>query len=329
MRVRSGVHIILGFVLILLVASCQSTDNNQLSDDHRTVLTTPNHGNHAAVENSIVAIDTHFHVLPKFEFPAETERYVETVAHECEEAQVRMVIFLAEDAQWNAKGDPLGINESLKVAEMLSMREKPIQAKIVAACDPNKGLDEDKMKAVKAQFEEHRGDIVGFKCYTGYHGGPMDPGYQPFYRLAVEYDLPVIFHTGVTAWNTTDLADSKPLLFEKVAQKYPDMRIVLAHMGWPWHIDAAMVALRHPNVWVDLAGLYVGTSKPLDEMVQGGELCTLAGFTSINQLVEGLTLMDKYDRVLYGTDFPYVCQIPSYRKFIEALIPKEHHIKVF
>jgi len=48
----------------------------------------------------------------------------------------------------------------------------------------------------------------------------------------------------------------------------------------------------------------------------------------MNQLIEGLTMVNMYDRVLYGTDYPILPNAP-YRTFVEAVIPKEHHEKVF
>jgi len=157
----------------------------------------------------------------------------------------------------------------------------------------------------------------------------MDAGYQPYYDLALEHNLPVVFHTGDTAGNRYDPTDAHPLLVDAVARKHPDLRIVLAHMGWPWMKDAAFVAYRHPNVWIDLSGHYTSTSKALDEMLQSGELRTIADTPVISDLVENLIMINKYDRLLYASDFPVCNLMPSYRRFIEAVIPKEHHEKVF
>ncbi len=217
----------------------------------------------------------------------------------------------------------------MRVAKALAAWRKPIHSKIMTLADPNVGMDEQKMCAAKAQFEQYRSEIVGFKGYTGYAGSPLDPGYEPFYRLALENNLPVLFHSGVPPDSNADWSDCMPLMFDTLAQNYPDLRIIMAHMGWPWHVEAALVVMRHPNVWVDLSGLYVGYSAALDAMLDKGELYTLADMTIVSNLKEALTMLNRYDRVLYASDFQDVCRLASYRRFIEALIPREHHEKVF
>lgn len=228
------------------------------------------------------------------------------------------------------EGDPLGIKRNLRIARLLASRPKPKLAKVIGAADPAKGLSPTRMKAVKAQLDKHRSEIVALKCYIAYHGRPTDHGYEPFYKLALQYDLPVIFHTGDSWGDMSRALDSNPLLIDEIARKYPDMRIVLAHMGLPqWHIEAAVMMWRRPNVWVDLSGFYGGTDEPLLEMVRSGRPRTIPLSTIISDVQEGLTMVNKYDRVLYGLDAPLSVSMPAYREFIEALIPKEHHEKVF
>ncbi|MFC1792796.1 amidohydrolase family protein [Planctomycetota bacterium] len=285
------------------------------------------------------AIDTHVHAgrwdpndylpwMPSVVLDGSVEKAVEQLALTMEEARVEMVLLMGDNQDWNVKGDPLGIKRCLKVAEALSILEKPLQSKIIGAVDPSKGLNKTEMQAVKDQLDKHRDVIVSLKCYLGYHGDPMDPGYQPFYKLALDCNLPVIFHTGDTASNKTDLTKAHPLRVDEVARKYPKMRIVMAHMGNPWFTEAALTAWRHPNVWVDVSGWYVGSPKVLDEMVQSGLQTIPGGGFIMSDIIKALTFMNKYDRILYGSDYPIV-QMSSYRRFIEAVIPKEHHEKVF
>ncbi len=253
------------------------------------------------------------------------EKTVQLLAKEMEEANIGMVLLMGGVG---IEGDPLGIKRSLRIAKALAALPKPKQAKIIAAVDPSKGLSEAQMETVREQLHKHRDAIVAFKCYLGYLGAPTDPGYDPFYKLALEQGLPVIFHTGDSWGPKTRVLDAKPLLVDDIAGKYPELHIVLAHMGVPWHVDAAVMLWRHENVWVDLSGLYVGPSKPLDEMIASGQLRSIPGTTHMSDLIEALTWVDRYDRVLYGTDWA-LAEMPSYRRFIEAVVPEEHHVKVF
>ena len=63
-------------------------------------------------------------------------------------------------------------------------------------------------------------------------------------------------------------------------------------------------------------------------MVETGLRTIPGGGFILSDIIEALTFMNKYDRVLYGSDYPIV-QMSSYRRFIEAVIPKEHHARVF
>lgn len=287
------------------------------------------------------AIDTHVHVdrwdpneylslpwKPTVVLDGSVEKTVEQLEIEMVKAKVNMVLLMGDVNEWNAEGVPLGIKRCLRVAEVLSEHKNGLRAKVIGAVDPSKGLDTIAMQEVRSQIENHRDMIVALKCYLGYNGAPMDPGYQPFYQVAQDYNLPVIFHTGDTASNKTDLTKAHPLRVDEVVRNYPKMRIVMAHMGNPWFTEAALTAWRHPNVWVDVSGWYVGSPEILDEMVQTGLRTIPGGGFIMSSITEALTFMNKYDRVLYGSDYPIV-QMSSYRRFIEAVIPQEHHNKVF
>jgi predicted TIM-barrel fold metal-dependent hydrolase len=43
---------------------------------------------------------------------------------------------------------------------------------------------------------------------------------------------------------------------DRVATRFPDLKIVLAHMAHPWQIDCIAVIRKHPNVWADVSALH-------------------------------------------------------------------------
>ena len=49
-----------------------------------------------------------------------------------------------------------------------------------------------------------------------------------------------------------DLA--RPILLDRIAARHPHMKIVLAHVGWPWHLEAVAMALHKSNVYLDISG---------------------------------------------------------------------------
>lgn len=80
----------------------------------------------------------------------------------------------------------------------------------------------------------------------------------PVYAAAEELGLPILFHTGmvlVTPFDAEDDVDSnrmRPMQLDRAARRFPELRLVLAHMGMPWLEEAATMARFHPNVYIDI-----------------------------------------------------------------------------
>ena len=84
---------------------------------------------------------------------------------------------------------------------------------------------------------------------------PDDPMMDPIYKKCLEYNKPIMFHAGMS-WDPDCLIKySEPINFEEVAVKYPELRICLAHFGWPWAIETAMLCLKYPNVYTDTSAI--------------------------------------------------------------------------
>jgi predicted TIM-barrel fold metal-dependent hydrolase len=127
-----------------------------------------------------------------------------------------------------------------------------------ASIDPRKG----KMGAREARdLVEHHG-IRGFK----FHGimqdiHPADRIAYALYEVIAEHHLPVIFHTGHSGMGTgmrggggVRLKWGQPMLIDDVAVDFPDMKVILAHPGWPWVDESLSMALHKENVHIDLSG---------------------------------------------------------------------------
>ena len=280
------------------------------------------------------AIDVHMHVVgtpsdkasdrEKAFYLAPVEEKAQRLRQEMEKTGLAIVFLMGPVRSKVGLDDPLGVEENLRVAALAP------GVKVVGAANPKGGLSEDFMAAVRRQLQEHRKDIVALKCYLGYQGGPEDPGYQPYYRLAEECNLPVIFHTGDTWPTTADVRLAHPLGVDRIATQHPKMRIVLAHVGVPWHLDAAEVAWKNNNVWLDLSGLLLADDQSVGRMLKARSLPDVVPGLVLRDLRDALGYMNRYERLLYGTDGPVInCSMANYRRFIEAVIPEEHHRKVF
>ncbi len=83
---------------------------------------------------------------------------------------------------------------------------------------------------------------------------PNDRQYYPLYEKACELDIPVLLHMGTQYHAGTRIKYCHPLYMDDVAIDFPDLKIIIAHFGWPWTGDTIAVALRHKNVYFNIAG---------------------------------------------------------------------------
>ncbi len=74
---------------------------------------------------------------------------------------------------------------------------------------------------------------------------------RPVIEAALEEGLALWVHTSVYWVRTTPLTYEHPLHLDAVAARYPDLRIIAGHGGWPWIADMVAVSWRHPNLYVD------------------------------------------------------------------------------
>jgi uncharacterized protein len=128
---------------------------------------------------------------------------------------------------------------------------------------------------------------VGVKMsplYQNVH--PSDARCYEIYRYCVKHGLPILFHAGTSFVSGTPLDYSRPIHFDAVAVEFPDLHMVLAHLGHPWEGETISVIRRHANVYADLSALYY---RPWQF------------YNSMRLLVE----YGAHAKVVFGSDFPF------------------------
>ena len=100
----------------------------------------------------------------------------------------------------------------------------------------------------------------------GLRGIKLGPNYQNFdpvgddafrlYARAQELRLPILFHQGTSPVRFADLDYAHPRHIDRIATRFPELRIVIAHMAHPWQTDCIAVIRKHPNVWSDVSALH-------------------------------------------------------------------------
>jgi predicted TIM-barrel fold metal-dependent hydrolase len=129
--------------------------------------------------------------------------------------------------------------------------------------------------------------LRGIKLMPMYAGfQPDDEALNPLWQYAADQALPVLLHCGTTFVAQAPLACTLPRLIDPVAMRFPQIRIILAHLGHPYEGDCVAVIRKHPNVFADISALHY---RPF-------------------QLYQSLMLVQEYgvwDKVLFGSDYPF------------------------
>ena len=171
----------------------------------------------------------------------------------------------------------------------------------------------------KTRSSLSKGTLRGLKIYLGYFPFPPHaPVYKPFYRLAEEYTVPVIFHTGGTEPSDSTLNYAHPSGVDKIADEYRGVNFLIAHLGNPWFMDAAEAVAKNENVYADLSGFVAGTDDyPYVNSYQ------------LPRLREAVEHIGGSSRLLYGSDWP-LTPMQNYIEFIRRLFPdQDDQEKVF
>jgi len=107
--------------------------------------------------------------------------------------------------------------------------------------------------------ELHRRGFKGLKMHVP-RANYDDRSFYPVYARAEELGMPILFHTGIIVLRTDndarfDVNSSRmrPIFLDGVSRAFPKLNMIAAHIGLPWHDEAALVAKINPNVYVDLA----------------------------------------------------------------------------
>lgn len=82
------------------------------------------------------------------------------------------------------------------------------------------------------------------------------PGLAEMYDRAQELGLPVMVHTGTSIFPGARNVYADPLPLDDVGVDFPDLQVILAHLGRPlWAETSFFLLRRHPNFWGDVSGI--------------------------------------------------------------------------
>ena len=117
-----------------------------------------------------------------------------------------------------------------------------VAMKSASAYDRSLQYDESNRVSAAKVFYQHPG-AVGPSERKVYE----DFMFNWFCRLCIRFEVPFQVHTGLGK-----LVGSRPLLFEPVIARYPQIHFVLFHAGYPWYGELAGLAHNHHNISLDM-----------------------------------------------------------------------------
>ncbi len=163
--------------------------------------------------------------------------------------------------------------------------------------------------------------LKGIKLYLGYeHFYPNDERLTPLYEMCSKYGKPIIYHTGFF-WDPGKrglIKYAHPLGVDDVATQFPDLKIVIAHIGNPWITDCAVVAQKNDNVYVDVSGYFVEFQPIQKEEVKH----------FIEDIKKFYKLTGNYRKLLFASDWP-LYSLKEYKEYVDAakLLPLSNEDK--
>lgn len=230
------------------------------------------------------------------------------------EERVRSVHNCLEELQGAMEAN--GVDHSLVLTSYKVTEHRPSTTTVIEATREFPHIDvvagisflhykERDLREVADYLQE--GLVKGLKLYPGYEPFyPHDSRCQVIYDLAMEFDVPVMFHTGDTYTPNGKVRYAHPLHIDDVAVDNPGLKIVICHIGNPWIRDCMEVVYKNEHVYADVSGLVLGHFEDRFEKWM------------LEQIKEMIMYAGEPRYLLYGTDWP-ISTMESYLKFMRGL----------
>jgi predicted TIM-barrel fold metal-dependent hydrolase len=213
-------------------------------------------------------IDAHIHLGPyrNFYTPDPSAASIVRIMDRCGIAKALMASTMAIGPDW--------ITGNRLTAEAVAAYPDRFMGYAVA--NPNEP------SLIRGELTRAFGELgfVAVKLHPDLHAHPVSgPGYAPAWQFAAERGCLLLSHT----FHGSRFCD--PCMFGQLAERYPDVPILLAHSGSVTAAFEGAIALakKYPNVYLDLSGSY-STGQWIARMV------TEAGA----------------DRVIWSSDIPFI-----------------------
>ena len=161
-----------------------------------------------------------------------------------------------------------------------------------AASHPEKVIGFGAIDPAVDPIDQTLDEILGLKLrgvklgpiYQNIH--PTDPRMMQVYKFCEAHHLPILIHQGTTFVRTGPLKYALPIQLEDVALAFPELRMIIAHLGHPWIADTLVLIRKHPHLYSDLSALHYRPWQFYNALIMAKEYGVL-------------------DKLLFGSDYPF------------------------
>ncbi len=150
-------------------------------------------------------------------------------------------------------GDDCGSTTGLPAMDWPSVLESyshlSADVRLLVGVDPMAHGSLDRALAVRGEP-----GFAGLAVSPFLAGVPLsDERYEPVLRAASDQSLPLWVHASAHFRPDVAYDIGHPRHLDTVMTRYPGLRLMIGHAGWPWVDEACIVALRHPTVAVEFS----------------------------------------------------------------------------
>jgi hypothetical protein len=187
------------------------------------------------------------------------------------------------------------------------------------------GIDPNRPREAVEEMRRARHELGMLGCAIApaaqdFH--PCDSKAEVVYQEAAALRMPLIFHPGVRFARLCKLEYSRPFLLDEIARELPDLKILIAHMGYPWVPETIVLLAKHPNVFADVSRLMQRPWEAYQALLSAyqygvtDKLLFASGFpfSSAAQAIEALYSIN---RLVHETNLPTIPR-EELRKIVEA-----------
>ena len=144
----------------------------------------------------------------------------------------------------------------------------------------------------------------GLKIHPGEGRFSMDdPILRPVFETIERLGVPVISHGGIEMTDP-DQEFTRPRAFAGLLERFPDLTVVIAHLGNGYLDESVEMARKYPNLYFDTSAMISGAEDGSSLLGDGSRLLVDRPPLSDDEAVDLIRRIG-VDRVMFGSDYPW------------------------